>query len=76
MDVEAGTSCQPGAHLGVFMSGVVIDDEMDIEVCGDTGIQIAQEGKELLVAMARLAFGEPWRGSWWRSATASCSSTR
>jgi len=62
VDVEAGTVCQPGAHLGMFVGGVVIDDEVNIELCGDAGIQITQEGKELLVSMARLAFGEDGAG--------------
>ena len=53
-----GRLCQPGAYLGMFVGSVVVDDEMNVEVGGDAGIQIAQEGKELLMAMARLAFGE------------------
>jgi hypothetical protein len=46
----------------MFVGGVVIDDEVNIELCGDAGIQITQEGKELLVSMARLAFGEDGAG--------------
>ena len=37
------------------MGGMVVDDEMDVEVSRDIGLDVAQEGEEFLMTMARLA---------------------
>ena len=58
MHVVSGTASQPGVDLGVFVGSVVVDDEMDIEVLGHVGVDVAQEGEELLVPMASLALCE------------------
>ena len=56
--VIAGPLRQPSAHLGMFVGGIVIDDQMKVEFGGYRLVQMAQEGEELLMAVAGLARGE------------------
>jgi hypothetical protein len=42
----------------MLVGGVVIDDEMDVELGWHVGLDVTQEGEELLMAMARLALGD------------------
>ena len=58
MHVEARPLRQPGAHLGMLVGGVIIHHQVDIQFGGNTGLQAAQEGQELLMAMAGLALGK------------------
>ena len=58
MQVIARPLRQPSANLGMLVSGIVIDHEVDIVGRGNILIEVAQEGKELLMAVAGLAFGE------------------
>jgi len=62
VQVETGMLRQPGTNLGMLVRGVVIDDEVEIEFCGHAGVQVAQKGEELLVPVARLAFGKHGTG--------------
>ena len=55
MDVVPGPFRQPRLDLGVLVGGVVVDDEMDVEAFGDVLVDVAQEGEELLVAVAPFA---------------------
>ncbi len=64
MNVKSGTPCQPSLDLGLLMRGVVVDDEMNIEVSGDVGLDVAQELKELLVTMTGLALGHHFPGGY------------
>ena len=47
---------------GMFVGGVVVDDEMDVEGLGHVGVDVAQEGEELLVSMATFALREHLAG--------------
>lgn len=38
---------EPGAHLGVFVGGVVIDDGVDDLPGGNLGLDLVQEADEL-----------------------------
>ena len=58
VDVVSGSLCQPGFHFGMFVCGVIIDDEMHIEILGHAGIDVSQEGEELLMSVASLALGD------------------
>ncbi len=49
MQVEPGAPRQPTLHLGVLMSAVVIDAQMDVQTFGHTPVNLLQEGEELLV---------------------------
>ncbi len=60
--VKSGTPCQPSLDLGMLMRGVVVDDEMNIEVSGHVGLDVAQELEELLVTMTGLALGHHFPG--------------
>ena len=50
--------CEPGSDLRVLVGGVVVGDEVNVEGFGDVGVDVAQEGEKLLVAMALLALGD------------------
>ena len=58
VDMIAGASRQPAAHIGMFMHGVVVADDMDVEVFRHLLVNVFEEGEELLVSMASLAFGK------------------
>ena len=49
------TARQPGFDLGVFMGGIVVQHQMEVEVGGDVAVQVAEKGEELLMAMAWFA---------------------
>lgn len=44
--------------LGCLVGGVVVDDEMDVELGRHIGLDVALEGEELLVMMAAFALGD------------------
>ena len=52
MDVEAGPLCKPESYLGVLVGGVVVDDQMNVEMLGHGLIDALEELKKLLVTMA------------------------
>ena len=60
--VKSGTPGQPSLDPGMLVRGVVVDDEMNIEVHGDVGLDVAQELEELLVTMTGLALGHHFPG--------------
>ncbi len=62
MDVEAGSLCEPESYLGMLVGGVVVDDQMDVEMLGHGLLDALEEGKKLLVTMAWLALGEHCSG--------------
>lgn len=49
---------EPGADSGVFVSGVIVDDRMHIEIDGNLSVDVTQETEELLMSMARFALGD------------------
>ena len=56
--VEARPLCQPGAHLGMLVGGVIVHYQVDMQFGGNTGLHAAQERQELLMAMTGLALGK------------------
>ena len=62
MHVVARSPGQPGLDLGMLVRAVVVDDEVDIECLGHAGLDVAQEGEELLVPVARAALGQDCAG--------------
>src|ERR1039458_10470357 len=52
MKVPTGPPCKPRPDLGVLMGGVVVDDEMDVEVGRDVGFDVAQEGEKFQIGRA------------------------
>jgi hypothetical protein len=58
VDVPARPAGEPSPDLGMLVGSVVVDDEMDVELGWHVGRDVAQEGKELLVAMAGFALGD------------------
>ena len=51
VQMEAGMTLEPGDDLGMFVSGVVVADDMNIQLGGDLALDLAQEGQPLLMAM-------------------------
>src|SRR5579875_2464333 len=62
MNVIARPLGQPQAHLAVLVSGVVIDNQVYIELGRDGSIDALQECQEFLMAVTRLAFGKDRTG--------------
>ena len=68
--------------LRVFVSGVVVDDEMEIELFRNVAVDGAQEAQEFLMTMARHAFtddlagGDVERRKQWSSSRAACTGHR
>ena len=56
------TPGQPRPDPGMFVGGVIVYDQMNVEFLRHTPIQMAQKRQELLVAVPRLAFGEDRTG--------------
>ena len=52
MQMEAGMTLEPGDDLGMFVRGVVVADDVNIQLGGDLALDLAQEGQPLLMAMA------------------------
>lgn len=49
---------QPRADAGVLVGGIVVDDQVHIEVGRNVRFDVAQKAQELLVPMAWLALGD------------------
>ena len=58
MNLKSRPLCQPESDLGMLVSGIVVDDEMDRKIFGYDLIDALEESKKLLMAMAWFAFGE------------------
>ncbi len=58
MNMKTLMSCKPAAHSGVFVSGVVVHDRMQIKLAGHRGIDMPQEAQEFLMSVARLPLSE------------------
>ena len=58
MQVVARTPSEPGTDFGMFVSGVVIDDEMDVEGLGHIAVDLTQECEELLMTVPGMATGD------------------
>ena len=56
--MKAGPDGKPASDRRMFVRGIVIDDEMDLEIVGHGGLDVAQELEKLLVPMPPLALGE------------------
>jgi hypothetical protein len=58
VNVPTRTAGEPSSDLGMLVGGVVVDDEMDVELGWHVGLDVTQEGEELLMAMAGFALGD------------------
>src|SRR5262249_24044320 len=56
--VPARAAGEPGSDFGMLVGGIVVDDEMDVELGRHIGLDVTQEGEELLMAMAGFALGD------------------
>ena len=53
MHMKAGMTLKPGDDLGMFVSGVVVADDVNIKLGRDLALDLAQEGQPLLMAVTR-----------------------
>src|SRR5689334_16451989 len=58
MQLIPGSARQPGADRGVLVRAIVVEDEMNVEIGRDIGVDVLQKGEELLVPVPALALGE------------------
>ncbi len=58
MDVEAGPLRQPQTHLGMLVGGVVVDNQMHVEIFGDRLVDALEKAERLLMAVPRPALGQ------------------
>src|SRR6202030_2619959 len=58
MHVEAGMAVEPAGDRGMFMGGVIVGDDMDVEIGRGLGIDGFEKGEPLLMAMARRQAGD------------------
>ncbi len=49
---------KPPFDLGMFMGGVIVDDQMDIQISGNVGIDLFKKLKIFLMAMVIFAARE------------------
>src|ERR1700686_3552964 len=62
VQVPAWTSGQPRLDLRMFVGGVVVDDQMNIEIGGHRRFDGAQKTEKLLMTVPWLALGQPLAG--------------
>ena len=58
VDMEARTLGEPDFDTGVPVGAVVIDDQMNIQMLRDIGLDMTQKAQELLMAVPRFALRE------------------
>ena len=51
MNLPARPLREPGFDFSVFVGGVVVDNQVDIETGRDLGLDVAQKGEILLMSM-------------------------
>ena len=62
LQVVARTPSEPSADFGMFVSGVVVNDEMDVEGVGHIAVDLTQECEELLMTVSGMAMGDDLAG--------------
>ncbi len=55
--VKAGPLGQPEAHLGMLVSRVVVDDQMNVQLWGHRLVDALEKAEKLLMTVTRLALG-------------------
>jgi hypothetical protein len=63
MDVKTGVTLEPGGHLGVLVGGIIVANDVKVELGSHLLIDLAQEGQPLLMAMARGVWANTLPGS-------------
>jgi len=58
MHVKAGVALEPSGHRRVLMGGVIVGDDVDVEIGWGLLIDGFEEGEPLLMAMARGQAGD------------------
>src|SRR6478609_2908139 len=58
VNMKASSTRKPSFNFGMLVSSVVVHDQMHIELFGHASLDVAQEGQEFLMAMARFALSQ------------------
>ena len=62
MNMIAGSKCQPASDFGLFVSSVVVDDQMNIQILRDITLDVLQKAEKLLMPVTRLTAGQNFSG--------------
>ena len=62
VDMVARPCSQPGSDFEMFVCGVIVDDQMDIQFVRNVAIYVVEKGKKLLMPMAGFALGNHLAG--------------
>lgn len=55
VQVKSWPASQPSLDLGVFVGGVVVDNQVHVELLGDFPVDVTEESEELLMATSSAA---------------------
>ena len=58
VDLKARSLGQPCAHFAMFVGGVVVHDQVHLQMGGNGTVDVLQKGQKFLVTVPGLAFGE------------------
>src|SRR6202047_1214324 len=58
MHVEAGMAVEPSTDRGMLMGGVIVGDDVDVEMAGGWCMVVLEKAEPLLMAMARRQAGD------------------
>ena len=58
VQVKSWSPCQPGAHARMLVGGVVVANEVHLELGGDAGLDMPQKRRRLLTPMPPLTLGK------------------
>ena len=62
VDMVARPCSQPGSDFEVLVGGVIVADQMNLQVGRDVAIYVAEKGRKLLMAMPGFALGDHLAG--------------
>ena len=62
MHLVTGPFCQPSLDLCVFVGGVIIDNQMHVEVGGYVSVNVPEKGQEFLMPVTALTAAQDGAG--------------
>lgn len=62
MDMPARAFCQPVANNLRFVSGIIVHDQMDVEISGNIALDLIEEFAELARPVSWIAFTDHLTG--------------
>ena len=62
MHIVTRSFCQTVLDFGMFMGGIIVDDQVYVQVGGHVPVNVSQKGQEFLVLMTALAAAQDGAG--------------